>query len=57
MPGGVLFEMAYSVGFDVDELKDKLGHQMLLPPWFESRRAEILAPLEPITPPAYCREP
>jgi glyoxalase family protein len=57
MPGGVLFEMAYRIGFDVDELKDKLGHQMLLPPWFESRRAEILAPLEPITPPAYCREP
>jgi glyoxalase family protein len=56
MPGGVLFEMAYSIGFEVDELKDKLGHQMLLPPWFESRRAEILAPLEPITPPAYCRE-
>lgn len=55
MPGGVLFEMAYSIGFDVDEPKDKLGQQMLLPPWFESRRAEILAPLEPITPPAYIR--
>ena len=55
MPGGVLFEMAYSIGFDVDEPADKLGQQMLLPPWFESRRAEILAPLEPITPPEYIR--
>lgn len=55
MPGGVLFEVAYSIGFDVDEPKDKLGQQMLLPPWFEDRRAEILAPLESITPPAYIR--
>ena len=56
MPGGVLFEMAYSIGFDVDEPADKLGQQILLPPWFEARRAEILAPLEPITPPAYMRD-
>ena len=55
MPGGVLFEVAYSIGFDVDEPADKLGQQMLLPPWFEDRRAEILAPLEPITTPAYMR--
>jgi glyoxalase family protein len=55
MPGGVLFEMAYSIGFDVDEPADKLGQQMLLPPWFEARRAEILAPLERITPPTYIR--
>ena len=29
-----------------------VGPQVLLPPWFEDRRQEILASLEPITPPA-----
>ena len=36
------------IGFTVDETMDQLGHHMLLPPWFESRRAEIVAPLEKI---------
>ena len=36
-------------GFARDEPYDALGHQMLLPPWFEERRDEIMAMLEPIT--------
>jgi len=36
-------------GFARDEPYDALGHQMLLPSWFEERRAEIMAMLEPIT--------
>jgi len=56
-PCGVLFEFATSdIGFAVDEPADLLGHQLLLPPFFESRRAEIVAPLEPITVPAYLRK-
>jgi hypothetical protein len=35
-------------GFAVDEPADALGTSLLLPPWFESRRAEIQAMLEPI---------
>lgn len=55
-PSGVLFEFATSdIGFAVDEPADLLGHQLLLPPFFESRRAEIVAPLEPIQVPAYLR--
>jgi glyoxalase family protein len=52
-PGGVLCEVATSdIGFGVDEPKDRLGEKLLLPPWFEPRRAEIIAPLEPIRVPA-----
>ena len=36
-------------GFARDEPYDALGHAMLLPPWFEERRDEIMAMLEPIT--------
>jgi catechol 2,3-dioxygenase-like lactoylglutathione lyase family enzyme len=55
-PGGVLFEFATSdIGFAVDEPMDKLGEKLLLPPWFEDRREEIMAPLEPITVPEYIR--
>lgn len=53
-PAGVLFEFATSdIGFAVDEPFDQLGHQLLLPPFFEDRRAEIVAPLEPIQVPTY----
>lgn len=53
-PSGVLFEFATSdIGFAIDEPEDQLGHQLLLPPFFEDRRAEIVKPLEPITPPSY----
>ena len=53
-PGGILCEVATcDIGFAIDEPKEHLGEKMLLPPWFESRRAEIVAPLEKITPPNY----
>ena len=52
-PGGVLCEIATSdIGFAIDEPKEHLGEKLLLPPWFEPRRAEIVAPLEPIKVPA-----
>ena len=55
-PGGVLCEVATcDIGFAIDEPVDQLGQSLLLPPWFEPRRAEIVAPLEKITPPAYTR--
>ncbi len=49
-PGGILVECAATVpaGFAVDEPADQLGQSLLLPPWFEARRAEIEAMLEPI---------
>ena len=49
-PGGILVECAATVpnGFAVDEPADQLGKSLLLPPWFESRRAEVVAMLEPI---------
>jgi glyoxalase family protein len=49
-PGGILVEVAATVpgGFSVDEPADQLGRQLLLPPWFEHRRAEIMTMLDPI---------
>jgi glyoxalase family protein len=48
-PGGILCEIATcDIGFAIDEPAEHLGEKMLLPPWFEPRRAEIVAPLEPI---------
>jgi len=45
-PGGVLFELATDgPGFSVDEDPDKLGEQLILPPWLEPGRAEIEAAL------------
>ncbi|GAN78164.1 ring-cleaving dioxygenase [Acidisphaera rubrifaciens] len=53
-PGGILVELATcDIGFAVDEAPDHLGEALLLPPWFEDRRAEIVAPLEPITVPRH----
>jgi glyoxalase family protein len=50
----VLCEIATcDIGFGIDESLDHLGEKLLLPPWFESRRAEIVAPLEPIVVPAH----
>ena len=34
--------------FARDEIPSELGTHLLLPPWFEERRAEIVAMLEPI---------
>jgi len=51
-PGGALFEAAYSVpeGFGVDEPRDRLGHDFILPAFVDGkRRAEIMAQLEKIT--------
>ena len=41
-PGGVLFEIATDgPGWTVDESLESLGTRLFLPPWLESRRAEI----------------
>jgi len=52
-PGGILVECAATAagGFAKDEPFDQLGTHMLLPPWFEHRRQEIMAMLEPIAVP------
>jgi len=49
-PGGILVECAATApgGFARDEPADQLGFHLLLPPWFEEKRAEIVAMLEPI---------
>ena len=49
-PGGILVECAATAtgGFAKDEAFNQLGTHLLLPPWFEHRREEILAMLEPI---------
>ncbi|MGO4839048.1 ring-cleaving dioxygenase, partial [Rhizobiaceae sp. 2RAB30] len=48
-PGGILCEVATcDIGFAIDEPKEHLGEKLLLPPWFEPRRAEIEAQLETI---------
>ncbi len=45
-PGGVLFEIATdNPGFGIDEPWDKLGSSLLLPPQYESSRAQIEAVL------------
>jgi glyoxalase family protein len=48
-PNGVLFEIATDgPGFAVDEPLDSLGGKLVLPPFLESRRAEIEAGLKPL---------
>jgi glyoxalase family protein len=45
-PGGVLFEIATDdPGFTLDETRETLGSALKLPPWYEPRRAEIVAAL------------
>jgi glyoxalase family protein len=47
-PGGVLFELATEEpGFTVDGPVEELGRRIILPPWLESRRAEVEARLTP----------
>jgi glyoxalase family protein len=49
-PNGVLFELATDgPGFDRDEPIDKLGEELILPPWLESQREKIEAALPKIT--------
>jgi len=48
-PNGILFELATDEpGFAVDEDEATLGEKVALPPFLETRRAEILAGLKPI---------
>ena len=48
-PSGVLFELAtFSPGFAADEDPAHLGEKLVLPPFLESRRAEIEAVLTPV---------
>ena len=48
-PSGILFEIATDgPGFAVDEDPDTLGEKVVLPPFLEQRRAEIVAGLKPI---------
>jgi len=42
-PGGVLFEIATDPpGFAIDEPANELGSHLLLPPWLESSRSELV---------------
>jgi glyoxalase family protein len=53
-PGSVLFEIATeNPGFTVDEPAEKLGTKLMLPPWIESRRAEIERALPGVRLPTY----
>jgi glyoxalase family protein len=48
-PNGVLFEIATDgPGFAVDEDPSTLGDKLVLPPFLESHRAQIVANLKPI---------
>ncbi|RJG39968.1 VOC family protein [Mesorhizobium sp. DCY119] len=48
-PGGALFEIAWSVegGWARDEPPGEIGTTLVFPPWFENRKAELIAGLEP----------
>ena len=48
-PGGVLFELATDgPGFATDEAPEHLGERLVLPPWLEPHRDEIVAGLPPL---------
>ncbi len=48
-PNGILFEIATDgPGFAVDEDAETLGEKVVLPPFLENRRAQIVANLKPI---------
>ncbi len=48
-PNGVLFEIATDgPGFAVDEDQSTLGEKLVLPPFLEPQRAQIVANLKPI---------
>ncbi|MFC7370790.1 ring-cleaving dioxygenase [Fictibacillus iocasae] len=48
-PNGILFELATDgPGFDTDEEFEHLGESLALPPFLESKRAEIEAKLKPL---------
>jgi glyoxalase family protein len=48
-PNGILFEIATDgPGFATDESMDRLGEKLALPPFLESKRAQIEAGLKPL---------
>jgi glyoxalase family protein len=49
-PGGILVESCCNVAgsFEKDETRNELGKKLHLPPWWEHRKEEMLAQLEPI---------
>lgn len=56
-PGGVLFEIATDPpGFAVDESEPELGTKLLLPPWLEPRRSELVQVLPPVRLPGWRAE-
>jgi glyoxalase family protein len=58
-PGGILVESCCNVpgGFEKDETQQQLGTKLHVPPWFENRRDEIVASLEPIRVPETATAP
>jgi glyoxalase family protein len=55
-PGGVLFELATKgPGFTADQPESELGSTLALPPFLESRRAQIEAVLTPLPDPRAAR--
>ena len=51
-PGGVLYELATEEpGFTVDGDVEDFGKRIILPPWLESRRAQVEARLTPLPDP------
>ncbi|WP_373354767.1 glyoxalase [Pseudoroseicyclus sp. CXY001] len=48
-PGGALFELAWTTaeGWAKDEPADAIGQTLVFPPWFEDRKEELIAGLEP----------
>lgn len=53
-PDGHIVEIATAgPGFALDEPVAELGQKIMLPPWLESRRAEIMPFLKPLTVPAW----
>ena len=51
-PSGVLFELASrDIGFDYDEPLESLGHDLKLPPQYESHRAQLEQVLTPLVNP------
>ena len=48
-PGGILFEIASDgPGFSVDEREETLGEKLVLPPFLEAQREQIVSRLKPI---------
>jgi glyoxalase family protein len=53
-PGGVLFDIATDTpGFTIDERPEQLGTHLMLPPWLEPQRIQILQSLPPLRPPSF----